>query len=57
MIAVLLISALLFAAFMLGRWIERTIIMHNLAESARAARAADQVALSEILRVMKGRQR
>lgn len=54
---VLLVLVLLVAAFILGRVVERMLLLRDLDAARRDARAADQVALSEVMRALRGRAR
>lgn len=55
MILVLLVLAVAVAAFILGRIVERALMIRDLDAARKTARAADQVALSELMRVLRGR--
>jgi len=57
MIVVLVVLVLLVAAFLLGRLVERALLLRDLDAARRDARAADQVALSEVMRALRGRAR
>ena len=54
---VLLVLLVAVVAFLAGRLVERALLLRDLDRARRSARAADQVALSEVMRVMRGRAR
>jgi hypothetical protein len=42
-------------AYQLGRILERTLLLRQLGAARRAADSADQIVISQIMRVMRGR--
>lgn len=55
MIDLVVLVLVVSSAFVLGRIVERVLLIRDLDRARKTARAADQVALSELMRVLRGR--
>jgi len=52
---ILLLIASVVAAFVFGRIVERSLMLRDLEELRRHAKAAEQVAITQLIRVLQGR--
>lgn len=57
MIEVVVLLVVTVGSFLVGRLVERALLLRDLDRARRDARAADQVAVSEIMRALRGRAR